>query len=190
MDVEDVAAAADVTEDTFYLVNLTYKYDTKGEVAEISDVEMLENSTVTKFSLGKNGLAVDKLTTGGTEYNANVKAYYDEETLNEYDSALLTDMTYNVFLDPYGYVIGVELYEGTLNYVFITGYDRSGSNISIKTADAAAIFTNGEMENITVNVTDTNKNIDRLDGDTDNHNGDGKYYEPWGNGDFALNRWY
>ena len=80
-------------------------------------------------------------------------------------------MSYNVYLDPYGNAIGVELYEGTLNYVFITGYDRTGSNISIKTADAAAIFLDGTMDTITVNVTDTNKNIDKLDGKDENDAG-------------------
>lgn len=42
-------------------------------------------------------------------------------TLYAYDRDLLTDMSYNVYLDQYGYVIGVELYEGTMKYVFITG---------------------------------------------------------------------
>ena len=55
-----------------------------------------------------------------------------------------------------------------LNYVFITGYDRNGSHISVRTADAAAIFTDGTMDVITVNVTNTNKNLDRNDdGDVD-----------------------
>ena len=103
-------------------------------------------------------------------------------------------MSYNVYLDQYGYAIGVDLYEGTLNYVFITGYDRGSSHISIKTADAAAIFVDGNMDTITVNVTDTNKNIDKLDGkdenDAGNNPGDGKYYAQWNTGEQALNRWY
>ena len=69
-------------------------------------------------------------------------------------------MTYNVYLDQYGYVIGVELYEGTLNYVFITGYDLNSSNISVKTADAAGIFLDGNMQKITVDVKATNDNIE------------------------------
>ena len=196
VDVEEVPAAADVVEDGFYLVNMTKMDNSRLEVVALTEAEVLENSTVTKFSTDDT-LVVDKLTVDGTQYEAAAKAYFDKDTLEEYDQSLLTDMSYNVYLDPYGNAIGVELYEGTLNYVFITGYDRTGSNISIKTADAAAIFLDGTMDTITVNVTDTNKNIDKLDGDNDNNNGDGKYYDQWGltkngdqNGDFNLNRWY
>ena len=46
-----------------------------------------------------------------------------------------------------------------MNYVFITGYDRSGSNIAINTADASAIFMDGTMDVIKVNVTATDKNM-------------------------------
>ena len=194
VDVEEVPAAADVVEDGFYLVNMTKMDNSRLEVVALTEAEVLENSTVTKFSTDDT-LVVDKLTVDGTQYEAAAKAYFDKDTLEEYDQSLLTDMSYNVYLDPYGNAIGVELYEGTLNYVFITGYDRTGSNISIKTADAAAIFLDGTMDTITVNVTDTNKNIDKLDGDNDNNNGDGKYYDQWGlgsnkSGDSDLNRWY
>ena len=193
VDVEEVPNVVDVTEDTFYLVRMTGMDNNRLEVVELYDAEVLEDSTVTKFS--KDAVtAVDKLTVDGTEYKATVKAFYDKDTLDEYDQSLLTDMSYNVYLDLYGNAIGVELYEGTMNYVFITGYDRSESNISVKTASAAAIFTDGTMDEITVNVTATNDNIDKLDGDKNNNNGDGKYYEPWStnnsSGDYALNRWY
>ena len=194
VDVEEVPSVANVVKDGFYLVNMTKKDNTRLEVVSLTDAKVMENSTVTKFSTDTTKV-VDKLTVDGTEYKAAVKAFFDKETLDEYDQALLTDMSYNVYLDPYGNIIGVSLYEGTLNYVFITGYDRTGSNISIKTADAAAIFTDGSMENIKVNVTDTNKNIDKLDGkdenDVGNNTGDGKYYAAWGGtGNYALNRWY
>ena len=51
---------------------------------------------------------------------------------------------------------------GTLNYVFITGYDLNSSNISVKTADAAGIFLDGNMQKITVDVKATNDNIEGL----------------------------
>ena len=194
VDVEEVPEVADVVEDQFVLVNMSKKDNAQGEVVAIADPEILEDSTVTKFSQSGDDQHegfFSKLTVDGTEYEAAEKAEYDDEVLNLYDATLLTDMSYNVYLDQYGYAIGVDLYEGEANYVFITGYDRGQSYISIKTADAAAIFTDGTMDAITVNVTDTNKNIDKLDGDNDNNNGDGEYYEPWNNaGDVALNRWY
>ena len=37
-------------------------------------------------------------------------------------------MSYNIYEDRYGNAIGVDLAEGTKNYVFITGYDRLGTS--------------------------------------------------------------
>ena len=51
VDVEDVANVVDVKNDTYYQVNISYKdNDTLGEVKAVSAVEVLEDSTVTKFS--------------------------------------------------------------------------------------------------------------------------------------------
>ena len=116
-------------------------------------------------------------------------AFYDSDVLNEYAENLLTDNTYNVYVDANGYFLGVELFEGTKNYVFITGYDRPTSNLSVKTADAAAIFLDGTMEQIKVNVKDTNSNIE----DLKNDEGTKAYFTKWTDdkgGEYAHNRWY
>ena len=192
VDVEDVANVVDVKNDTFYQVNISYKNGTRGEVVVVAPVEVLEDSTVTKYSAGNNGDGTDKvtkLTTGGEEYKANAKAFYAKDVLNEYDENLLTDNTYNVYVDANGYFLGVELFEGTKNYVFITGYDRPTSNLSVKTADAAAIFLDGTMEQIKVNVKDTNSNIE----DLKNDKGTKAYFTKWTDdkgGEYAHNRWY
>ena len=161
------------------------------------DTEIMSAAEITKFSTNDTKV-VGKLTTGGTEYDTNVKAFYDfGEVLDQYDNQLLSDTTYNIYLDRYGNVIGVDLNEGNLNYVFITGYDRGRSNISVKTADAAAIFTDGTMDTIVVNVTDTNKNIRGAKASAKDPYAYMEYGE-WnvqGNnaltgGDRNLNRWY
>ena len=51
------------------------------------------NSTVTKWSSHATKV-VDKLTVDGTEYKSAVKAFYDVDTLEDYDLDLLTDMSY------------------------------------------------------------------------------------------------
>ena len=71
VDVEDVANVTDVAKDTFYQVNISKKDNTNGEVVILKDVEVLEDSTVTKFSSSNEGKGtgkVTKLTTGGEEY--------------------------------------------------------------------------------------------------------------------------
>ena len=170
VDVEVVPAVADLQKDDFVLVNQSIKDRTKLEVVAISEPELMEDCTVTAFSkntkddsaaYGSDNLGLYKsVTTGGEKYDGAVKAYYDASVLNEYDADLLENNSYNVFLDPYGYIIGLDLYEGTRNYVFITGYNRSvDSNISIETSQAAAIFLDGTIQPITVNVKATNENI-------------------------------
>ena len=206
VDVDDVEAVADVVDEQFYLVNLSFA-DARGledyenaAVTEIASPEVMENSTVTKWS-DSTSKVVDKLTVDGTEYKSAVKAFYDEDTLEAYDHDLLTDMTYTLYLDQYGYVIGVDVYEGDLKYVFITGYDRHSSNLSVSTATAAGIFLDGTMEELKVNVKATNENIEDYVNDADN--GDSRaYYMENGEADIwdtgiagddgkpTLNRWY
>ena len=200
VDVEDVANVVDVKNDTYYQVNISYKdNDTLGEVKAVSAVEVLEDSTVTKFSTSKNDETnkdqVSKVTIGGEEYKANVKAFYDKDVLNEYNESLLTDNTYTVYVDANGYFLGIELFEGTKNYVFIPGYDLDGSHIGTSTAKASAIFLDGTMKTITVDVKDTNTNIEKARTDASNNaptadDHAAMSFNKWSGGNEKLNQWY
>ena len=197
LDLADVPEIEGVAADQYLLVNQTLKDRDEYEIVAISEPEILEGADVTAFSTGKDSdwddSLFDSLTADGTDYDASEQAHYNEDVLNLYDHDLLTDMTYNVYLDPYGYAIGVDLYEGSLNSVFITGYDRNGSHISVRTADAAAIFTDGTMDVIQVNVTNTNKNLDRNDDGKVDTDYKAKYslWESYTTGGEAqVNRWF
>lgn len=204
VDVEDVASVVDVKEDDFRLVKITWKNNTRGDVVVMVEPDVMEQSTVTKFSQSSASSGdgyVKKLTTGGTEYKRAQKAFYDEEVLDNYNNSLLTDKTYNIYMDEYGYFIGVDLYEGTKNYVFITGFDRPTSNLSISTARANGIFLDGTMELMTVNVTDTDKNIETARNRKVDADNAGDYFVKWrempasqGNlgidGSYRYNRWF
>ena len=184
VDVEEVSNVVDVTADTFYRVNISYADVDRGEVVVVNDVEIMEDSTITEYSSDdgndRDGTAkVTDLTTGGEDYSANEKAFYDDDVLYQYDADLLTDATYNIYLDQYGYFLGVELFEGSKNYVFITGFDRGTSNLSVKTATAGAIFLDGTMENIQVNVTDTDDNIAEANKDHKAGDDHGDMYVEW-----------
>ena len=197
VDVEDVPEVTGVAKDGWYLVQMSDKDTKLLEVAEIMEPEILTDSTITKFSTTKQGVEGDvtKLTTGGNQYSNNVMAYYDDDVLNNYNDNLLTNASYNVYLDQNGYFVGVDLFEGDKNYVFVTGYDMNNSNLSVKTAQASGIFLDGTMKSMTVNVTDTNKNIDKLYKDvTGNRVNMSAYYIKWdthaSKGVYTLNRWY
>ena len=194
VNVENVPEVEGVAADAFYLVRMSDKDTTKLEVVDINEPEAMLESTVTKFTTvtddKTNRSYPSKLTTGGNEYSKSNRAVYDAETLDLYDADLLARSTYNVYLDKYGYFIGVDLFEGEKQYVFVTGYDMKNSNLTIKTAEAAAIFLDGTMDNITVNVKDTNDNIEDMVTKAESQ----EYYKQWGaylsDGVYLLNRWY
>ena len=157
-------------------------------VTKVMDPESLIDSTITKFST--NG-KVTKLTTNGTQYESARMLDYDADVLDQYDENLLTDKTYDIYLDQFGNAIGVALHSGSDNYVFITGYDLSNSNYAVTRATANAIFLDGTMKVIDVNVKDTNtairvyndKNTNDYDLWTAGHIGGDGYYT-------HINTWY
>lgn len=189
LEVEDFPYIEDVQEGDFMLV--TWADETwdvaKKEVKSVSDVEVLTDVTVTRFST--NGDKVTSMTVDGTKYDSAEQLYYEAGTLDEYNVGNLTDKTYNIYLDQYGNAIGAALYSGDDQYVFITGYDLNSSFIANQTADASAIFTDGTMATIEVNVKDTNDNIKDFNKGSDND------YTTWATGGDAYTQartftWY
>ena len=131
----------------------------EGAIQTITDPETLSNVEISAFKKGSN------LTVDGTKYNYASTACYDGEALVIYTSEddvtiNLKDTNYDVILDPYGYVIGVKELDPATNYVFITGADSNYSNLVATTADMNAIFLDGTMKTIEVNV----KKSDALNG--------------------------
>ena len=135
---------ADIKKDDFVLVNYSYESE---EIEVISDVEILSNVEISKFST--NGTATS-VTVDGTKYDDSNKLFYDEKVLEQYANTNLKDTTFNVYLDQYGYVIGVDVVEGVDNYVFITGVDGNSSNLATANFDANAIFLDGTSQVIKV----------------------------------------
>ena len=171
-DIEDVAVS-EYVEDDMLLVRIA-----DGVIEEVMDPETLSGATLTAFSLTKN-----TITTDGTTYDEADTRLWDWEALDEYTAEEnLKDLTYNVYLDPYGYFIGIELVEDPDQYVFITGYEPYSKNLSNAIADAGAIFLDGSMDTIDVKVNAA------LRAETGTNASD----EPAWNaeGDPVLNRWY
>lgn len=149
---------------------------TTKDVLIVKDVaETLSDVAVTKFSKTssddsnsqKNDDYVTSLTTGGNEYKDNFNAFYEDTTLGDYNGELLTNRTYDIFLDQYGYFIGARLHSGTDNYVFISAVDMANSALGLHNSDALGIFADGTMKTIKVDVVDTNSNIKKVRSDYD-----------------------
>ena len=55
-----------------------------------------------------------------------------------------------MYLDNYGYVIGVVEVDKVTNYVFIAGVDSGNNNLANTTMKASAIFLDGTMKEIEI----------------------------------------
>ena len=137
-----------VEEDDAYLFTVA-----AGEVQTLVPAETVKDTEITSFKTGSN------VTAGGTKYSFNAAAYYDKDVLKQYTNGTITnlkDTTYNIYLDTYGNLIGLEEVDSVDNYVFITGADQGNSNLSTKTTDANAIFLDGTSKVIEVSTTKGN----------------------------------
>lgn len=102
---------------------------------------------------------------------------YDVKVLDKYDDKNMKDTTYNLFLDAYGYVIGVEIVDEVDEYVFITGYQDFSGVLNNAETTANAIFMDGTTKTITVKV---DSDLVEYDGTT-----------AWKSaGNHRLNAWY
>ena len=136
---------ADVVEDDALLVTVA-----DGEVQTVAKAKVLSGVEITAFKKNSN------VTVDGTKYSYSDTAEFEHGTLDNYTGETATinlkDATYNIYLDAYGYAIGVQEIDPADNYLFITGLDVEGSNLGNKTAKASAIFLDGTMKTIDVNL--------------------------------------
>ena len=137
---EDFALVEEIEDGDFYLV--TYANDA---VQSIVAAEVVDDVNLKSF---KNGTSVT--TTDGDTYTYADSADYADDVLDEYSDANMKETTYKVYLDQYGYLIGIEIVEDAKNYVFVTGYESFGKVLSSAKADAFAIFPDGTTATITV----------------------------------------
>ena len=165
MDISgDDFAITDVVEDDTFLVTIA-----DGEIQTLGTPETLSAVEISSFKQG------DSLTADGTDYDYADAAEYDFETLEAYTDGTiinLKDMTYNVYLDAYGYVIGVVEVDEPDNYLFITGLNGNYDNLANVTYEANAIFLDGTMATITIDsrksdFTDPDTKASVLSGDED-----------------------
>ena len=133
----------DVKEDDFFLVNVA-----GGEIKIMAEPEVKADATITAF---KQGSWVNS--DGQIDYADTAK--YDPEVLDAYNQKNMKDLTYNIFLDKYGYLIGLEQNEDPDQYVFITGRQAGDNDLGDANADMRAIFLDGTVKVIEVNVKDS-----------------------------------
>ena len=148
---EDVDGLEKLKEDDMVLVTIA-----KGDVMTVTPVETVKDVAITSYSTDyadadkKDEYKLTKLTAGGNKYETAKKAFEDAEVLYDYNVEQLDDATFDLYLDPYGYVIGARQVEGDDNFMFVVGYDRSSTVLAKAVDKALAIFTDGTMKTIDV----------------------------------------
>ncbi len=131
-----------------------------GAIQSMKDVEIMSAVEISSFQSRKPAdRGTGNLTTGGEKYNFADTAEYDNPCLKAYTDGSaninLKDLTYNVYLDEYGYVIGVIEVDKPTNYLFITGVNGGKNYLASTTLEAGAIFLDGTMETIKINNGDS-----------------------------------
>ena len=148
---EDVDGLEKLKEEDMVLVTIA-----NGDVKTVTPVETVKDVSITSYSTDyadadkKDEYKLTKLTAGGNKYETAKKAFEDAEVLYDYNVEQLDDATFDLYLDPYGYVIGARQVDGDDNFMFVVGYDRSSTVLAKAVDKALAIFTDGTMETIDV----------------------------------------
>ena len=130
-----------VKEDDIVLVTVA-----NGEIKSMIAPETIDSTTISVFKRN------DYVTANGERYDHASTALYDVEVLENYDSKNMKDLTYNIYLDRYGYLIGLEMNEDPDQYVFITGRQAGSNDLGNANADMRAIFLDGSVKVITVDT--------------------------------------
>ncbi len=143
--VDEFPAVKDAKENDPFLVTFA-----EGEVQSAVPAEVLSEVKVSSFKKSDN-VVVD-----GTTYKFTTTAGFETGTLKvDYtgdDLTNLKDRAYNIFLDAYDNLIGVQLVDEVKNYVFISALDLNDSNLVNGTANAKALFLDGTVDTIRVNM--------------------------------------
>ena len=146
--LDDVAGIEKYKEDDVILVQIA-----DGVILNVIDPKTVEDAAISKFATD------DYVVTGGDQYDFAKKINRYDNVLNEYNKDALDDKTYDIYVDQYGYAIGIKLHSGTDKYLFLAGYDKVNSNLTLKTAEAQVIFMDGTMSKVEIDFNETNKKL-------------------------------
>ncbi len=138
-------AIEDYKQDDLMLVTFA---GTKKEVQSIAAPELVADVYVNSYSTGtndddNNAYMMESITADGTKYDASYDAVWDPEYLYNYDTLSgnlqMKNHRYNLYLDQYGYVIGLENVKASTNYAFLVGY-QPDADVLANTVDRALVI--------------------------------------------------
>ena len=148
VELDDIASIKDYKDGDMVLLTIA-----NGEVKTIVPAEKVAGAEINKFKKLDYVVAdsqYDYAATGKLDSSLGNTAGHT--VLDDYDANNLDDSTYDLYLDQYGYLIGIEKVEDDKEYVFITSYEISSKWMTNRTAKATAIFEDGTMKTIEVDL--------------------------------------
>jgi len=154
--VEDFNLVKDIEKNDPFLVTVA-----DGAIQTITPAEVLSGVTISAFK------KFDHVVSGGTKYAYTTTAGYKHEDLSIYTGEAISNLkeiTYNIYLDAYGNLIGIEEVDAAKNYVFLSSIDRNGSYTTNTTATANAVFLDGTSGTISINMAKSVWRPNRSDG--------------------------
>ena len=178
VELDDIASIKDYKDGDMVLLTIA-----DGEVKTIVPAETVKDVEIEEFSK-HDYVKVDgkKETYDYAKTGALKNASLGYDVLSNYDKNNLDDTTFKLYLDQYGYLIGIEEVDGDDQYVFITAYEKTTSTITRKLTDANAIFADGTQKTIKVDLKKSFENADK--------SGNAIYNGWQKEGDAALNMWF
>ena len=183
--LEDFPQIAEYEDEDIVMVTFA---GTKKEIKSIEDPEIVSDVELSSYSVyggdvAKKAYMMKAVTAAGTKYSASEDAAWEAKYLYDYDLTQLKDYTWNIYLDNYGYALGLENVEASTNYAFLVGYE-SGSSVLAKTIDKALVIRVNDDETDAVLET-----VEIRDDDMEN----GEHAQLFGNvahpKDAAVNKW-
>ena len=142
----DDFAVEDYEQDDLMLVTFA---GAKKEIQSVAEPQVVADVYINSYSTGKQddddkAYMMNSVTADGTKYDASEDAVWDPDYLYNYATTAnsilqMKDHRYNLYLDQYGYVIGLENVKANTNYAFLIGY-QAGSDVLAKADDKALVI--------------------------------------------------
>ena len=128
VELDDIASIKDYKDGDMVLLTIA-----NGEVKTITPAETVKGTEIDEFSKQDYVNAGQKYSYAAT---GKLDGSFGIDELNNYDNKNLDDKTFDLYLDQYGYLIGIEQVEDDVEYVFITSYEVTSKWMTNRTAKA------------------------------------------------------
>ena len=149
---EDFEIVKEMVEDDFYTVTMA-----KGVVKTVGVPEIIADVTASEYSSKPvNGQShkndtdgrLTKVIVDGATYKTAAQAWFDAEYLYDYAEKQLDGFTYDLLLDQYGNLLGIDNVTSDEDSFFVVGYEVGSSYLASTVDKALVIFPDGRMERV------------------------------------------